>query len=299
MTGSNRQQPRRLSPWEAPPGAGIISPTHPYGGRQGVNADQLGDRVQPFLVSGGLTQFIVSTEPAFDPRPEGIQLVTFQYIPTGTVGFVKQVRVGPYCPPVLSDPWATSGVSGFSGTWQEFDTSAGQAAAGTNGVWRTPFGWESFFDAGENPPQWLWHLRIVQGNPVRDYGVGFNGFDITDPNTWDWIPWIPVPREAYANRGLPGSTPGGGPWTPNRMQATPDAPLQTHAMCPEDCTICLFVTWRQAPFTPRAADSNGTILYDGNNTVYPLLPSYGQLHGYMQSSASAAAGHNALTGWGG
>ena len=80
--------------------------------------------------------------------------------------------------------------------------------------------------------------------------------------------------------------------------------LTTHAMIPENTTVCLFTTWLQEPTVPLGRDANGLILYDpvgpGNlGEVYPLLPSYGQLNGYMQADGRDSARDNARLGWGG
>ncbi len=299
----NQQPNNPPPPWGTLPGT-VGRQQIPGQGTKGVTADTLADGVVPFLASGGATQFLIFAGGAFDPRADGIQLITSQYVPLGKAAWVKQIRVGPYCPPVLVDPWRTSGIAGFVGSWQEFPTSDGQPAAGVNGVWETPMGWLAFHDDERPEPKWEWHLRIIRGD-IQELRRKQGDFDPGNHRTWSYLPGLPVPRAAYSGRGLPGASIAmGGHWGPNPMQATPSAPLMTHGLVPENSTVCLFATWEQTPVTPRGADINGTILYGGNDlelgtTVYPLLPSYGQLHGYMQSDGAGASEVNARHGWGG
>lgn len=288
--------PQRPANWL--PAAPLGPQSIPGQGTPGVTADSLGDGIRPFLVSGGSPQFLVVFGEgfSFDPRPAGIQMVCSVYVPPGTVGFVKQIRIGPYCPPVLVDPWRTTGVQAGLGTWSApLGPDGGNPAAGTNGIWETPMGWQRYADPGEQFPEWQWMLRVVKGNVIAKY-QNTPQFDVTDPTTWDYVPF-PVPRAAYAGTGVPGSPPGGGTWQPNTMQAIPGAPLETHAIVPENTTVMLFATWKQSRVTPRAEDFNGPIVY--GDPVYPLLPTYGQLHGYMQSDGAGASEVNARTGWGG
>lgn len=296
------QQPNNPPPDYIP---GVPTVTRPPIPREGVQAaSSLGDGVEPFLVGGSFPVFIVIDEEGFefDPRPEGIQLLCSIFIPPGRVGFVKQIRVGPYIPPVLADPWATAGVAGFQGSWRAYDDfeEDGPRPGGTNGYYTTPMGWRSYFDV--TIPEWHWHLRYQAGDVVT--ALNFNGFNPSDQKTWAYLPEVPVPREAYTSRGLPGFPPARSMgWGPNAIQCTPEAPLFTHALIPENTTLMLFATWKQDPILPRGQDDQGVINYAGlddpDNRVYPLLPSYGQLNGYMQSAASAAAQQNARDGWGG
>lgn len=265
----------------------------------------LADVIEPFLVSGGATFFIVTEapDPAFDPQPAGVQLCCSVYVPFGRVGFVKQLRVAPFMPTQLVDPWETSGVGNAVTTWRDFDASAGGPVrpGGRNGVWETPFGWESYFDSGacgEQPPQWTWQLRLVQGDIVKDR----KAFSLTDPDTWYLAPDIAVPASAYAG-GIPGAAPGG-IWPGQRMQVIQGDELETHVVVPENTSVCLFTQWTQLPFQPRSNDGESSTIY--GPTVYPLLPSFGQLHGYMQGvretqypKSQTSAQRNARHGWGG
>lgn len=284
----------------------------------GVTADEQGASIEPWLTANGQTRFIVEFEPnSFDPRASGIQLVCSQYVPPGRVGFIKQLWVCPFMPAVLVDPWETSGVQQFGGSWRNPNTvlSGGNSgleyAAGTNGYWRTPFGWESYVaDGGEGPaivPKWRWVARVVKGNieKLRRADGKTGVFDAQDESTWEWAEGIAVPHTATIyGGGLPGSPLGYGMAGPQKMQAPPEYPLTAHWMAPEDTTICLFAIWNQAEILPQGADANGAINYteDGNgNTllVYPLLPSFGRMHGYMQASGRGSAEHNATSGWNG
>ena len=265
----------------------------------------LGDVIEPFLVCGGATFFVQSEAAAFDPAPAGVQLVSHVYVPRGYVGFIKQLRVAPFMPAVLVDPWETAGVvAGVGGdattSWHGFDAVPNSPVrpGGRNGVWETPFGWESYFDAAscfEQPPQWTWQLRLMQGNAARNRAV----FNILDPATWALIPNLAVPVAGYPN-GIPGSAPGGA-WGPQRMQVLQGDELDTHVVVPQDHTALLFVQWTQNEFQPQAVvqtDGAQELLPYGD-LVYPLLPSFGQLHGYMQAVDRMAANENARFGWGG
>jgi hypothetical protein len=272
-----------------------------------------GDVIVPFLASGGMTLFLVDDtgDPGFDPREAGVQFVTFVYVPFGQIGFLKELRVAPFIPPVFADPWNSSGLvspGGLSPAWRTW-TNAGDPnvptvprAAGTNGVWTTPLGWESYFDDGEQAPSWRWHLRLLDGNvnDLRISTLNLPQFGIGNPASWPFVQNIPVPASAYAG-GIPGRAPGPA-WGPQRMQVLQADELATHVMIPENTSLCLFTEWRQTPCTPRAqffVDPDTTDQSYGA-AEYPLLPSFGQLHGYMQGIADAeAVTDNALFGWGG
>ncbi len=259
-----------------------------------------GDTLEPFLVSGGATFFIETSAPPtpFLPAPAGVQLVCSVYVPFGKMGFVKQVRVAPFMPTELTDPWETSGV-GAAGlvSWRDFDSAAlgPIRPGGTHGVWTTPFGWESYFDSfscGEQPPQWTWQLRLVRGDVSKNRRT----FSLLDPSTWYLVPDIAVPLNAYAS-GIPGAAPSGF-WGAQRMQVIQGDELCTHVPVPPDTSICLFTQWTQNLFQPRAS-VDGEPRLDYGDAVYPLLPSFGQLHGYMQAVGRPAAQDNAMFGWGG
>lgn len=259
-----------------------------------------GDTLEPFLVSGGATFFIETNAPPtpFQPAAAGVQLVCSVYVPFGKLGFLKQIRVAPFMPTELADPWETRGIivdDVFS--WRDFDSVAAGPIrpGGTHGVWTTPFGWESYFDAiacGEQPPQWTWQLRLVRGDINKDRAA----FSLLDPATWYLVPNLAVPLLAYAS-GIPGAAPSGY-WGPQRMQVLQGDALDTHVIVPENTTLCLFTQWTQNAFQPRAnVDGVPRVTYGPE--VFPLLPSFGQLHGYVQANDRPCAQNNAMYGWGG
>lgn len=260
-----------------------------------------GDALEPFLVSGGATFFIRTAAPPtpFDPAPAGVQLCCSVYIPRGKIGFLKQLRVAPFMPTQLVDPWETTGFLNEVATWRGFDASgAGPVRpGGRNGVWTTPFGWESYFDSldcGEQPPQWTWQLRLVKGDIKKTRPT----FSLLDPATWYLVPDIAVPLDAYSS-GIPGAAPSGF-WGPQRMQVIQGDELDTHVIVPEDTTLCLFTQWTQEEFQPIALSVGiDTFAQPYGEPVFPLLPSFGQLHGYMQAATRDASYWNAVQGWGG
>lgn len=273
-------------------------------------AQTVGDPVEPFLVSGGLGFFSILGE-GFDPREAGVQLVASVYVPRGKQAFIKQVRVAPFCPPVFADPWLTSGAANFAASWRDFGfggVTTDSRAAAQNGVYTTPFGWESFFEFGGEPeippPTWRWSLRFVQGDALGPKAI--KPFNPIDPSTWQFVDSLPVPAFAYPG-GLPGTAPGP-QWNEQRMQVVQADELTAHVPIPEDTTACLFTRWVQQRVTVRARDSNGQIVYyAAGGGEYPLLPSFGQMLGYMQSLNSPpqdernlnAAAYNIRKGWGG
>jgi hypothetical protein len=278
---------------------GVALPQAPQTPPGKVPPPWLGDVLEPFLVSGGATFFIVTEAPAvvFDARPAGIQLVCSVYVPNGKVGFLKQLRVAPFMPTQLVDPWHTSGIGNTVNSWREFDADGlgPVRPGGQNGVWEAPFGWESYFDSlncGEQPPQWTWQLRLVKGNIANDR----RAFDLTDPATWYLVPDIAVPRAPAYDGGIPGAAPSGF-WGAQRMQVIQGDELDTHVIVPEDTTLCLFTQWTQQEFQPLSND--GETVTEYGPAVFPLLPSFGQLHGYMQSAQAESAILNAKYGWGG
>ena len=112
------------------------------------------------------------------------------------------------------------------------------------------------------------------------------------------MPNIAVPQWVYRG-GMPGGKLSG-VLPPQRVQATPDSPIPVHILCPENTTVCLWAKWSQGPlYVPHAFGSNGPITPwpDTAPVVWPLLPSVGQLTGYMQASGRSAAGENAAFGW--
>jgi len=257
------------------------------------------DAIRPWLVSGGATAFVIGE--GFDPRPAGYQLVAQVYVGLGSVGWLKQLEVGPYCPPQLADPWNTVGGQSLNNpSWNWF--TAGNPpfdsvrAAAQHGIYTTPLGWLSY--QGGDPatqPLWEFTLRMVPGD-TRKRRVAF---DASIPSTWPWQPGIPVPASAYAATGLPGLPLGySGGWDWNPFQACPGAGLQLHGLIPEDTSLCLFARWRQNLVQPFAF-GGGEGYEDLGGTIYPLLPSYGRMLGYVQPNLSLAGQDNALHGWGG
>lgn len=295
-----RRWPQQPDGWLGPVTPPI--PELPGQPRPPTTADTRGDAIRPFFCGDGLPHWIVIVGEVedFDPRPAGIQLVCSQYVPQGFVGFLKQVRVGPYLPAQLGDPWATVGALGPS--WRTFNSGPPafppDRAGATNGIWTTPCGWKSYQWADEVATviEWEWLLRVVPGDVAKLRQT----FDPTDPATWAWQPLLPVPLAGYPS-GIPAGAIGFGDWGPSPFQVLPDAPLQTHALVPEDSSLCLFTRWRQGTVPTEAAIWNGASVdvEDIGPSVYPLLPSYGQLHGYMQPTQSNAGQANAVAGWGG
>lgn len=267
-------------------------------------ASQVGDAQEAWLVSGGFVHHIFYGEGP-NSGPDGAQLLCFQYVPKGYVGWLKQLRVAPFCPSVLAQPWVTSGVVGGAASWVSHDATLGgglDRPAAQNGVWSTPFGWEGYYDQADVaavPPAWRWTLTLVQG----DVGVqrnDFPPFSVGDPASWYLVPNIPVIGSIAYPQGFPGSSPG--KVVPSqRMQVLQSDELTAHVMVPEDTSLCLWARWTQGLYTPRGEDENGTIVY--GDSVYPLLPSFGSMLGYMQALSSiqqpAASVQNARHGWGG
>lgn len=269
-------------------------------------ANMRGDEIRPFLVSGGSSYYLVSNgPPAFNPLTHGVQLITSLYVPNGTVGFVKQLRVGPYMPAQLSDPWLTSGIAGNQASWRKQNRATGLGdfdVPQAGDIWRTPFGWENIFtDDTEQLPTWRWSLRAMQGDIVklRNQGQNIPPFNVLDPASWYLVPNIAVPGSAYSG-GIPGDSVGAD-FSAQRMQCIPGDELETHIMIPQDTTLMLFAEWRQefgAYGTGVVGASDEYVQYS-NDEFVPILPSYGQLHGYMQALTSENSARNATQGWGG
>jgi hypothetical protein len=268
-------------------------------------ATELGDAQEAWLVSGGWVFHPFYGE-GFTTGPAGYQLLCYQYVPAGFVGWVKQLRVAPYMPSVLAQPWVTSGAVGGAASWVGFDASLGDLydrPAGQNGVWTTPFGWEGYFDAQDLaafPPQWRWQMTLVQGDVAR-IRAQLPPYSVGDPQSWQFVPNIPVPAAAYP-QGLPGTAPGKVIGA-QRMQVIQSDELTHHVMVPQDTSVCLWARWTQGLYTPRGQDQNGSIVY--GSPLYPVGPSFGQLSGYMQALSSlyidkpTASVQNARFGWGG
>jgi hypothetical protein len=286
-----RRHPTRLPFGEPPKPQTIGKP----------QALELGDAQEAWLVSGGWL-FHPAYGEGFTTAPGGYQLLAAKFVPPGNVGWLKQLRVAPFMPSELAQPWVTSGVVGGQGSWVGQDAGGDlyPRPAGQNGVWTTPFGWEGYFDAvaGATPPSWRWQLTLVQGD-VNAIRAGMPPYSVADPLSWQFVPDIPVPPSAYP-QGVPGVAPGR-TMGAQRMQVVQADELTHHVMIPENMSLCLWAWWTQGLYTPRGVDENGDIVY-GYDT-YPLLPSFGQLSGYMQSLSSryiehpAASVINARHGW--
>jgi hypothetical protein len=260
--------------------------------------------IEPFLVSGGASFYIDNVTPPFHPAVNGVQLVTSVYVPRGKLGFVKEIRVAPFMPPDLYDPWVTSGINNALTSWRAFDASVGvlERPGGFNGVWQTPFGWENYFDLTDEEsliPQWVWMLHFVRGD-IALIRRNLPPFAVTDPASWYLVPNIAVPVAGYPS-GIPGAAPSGA-FGPQRMQVLQGDKLSTHVVVPEDTTVCLFTRWSQSLFQPKAIttdEETGETVVDYGDPLYPLLPSFGQLHGYMQAVSSEVSIDNSQLGWGG
>lgn len=295
--------------------------------------------IEPFMVSGGQGYYDsvnINTDTA-DVGPSATQLICSVYVPRGKVGFIKEVRVAPFIQPLLVDPWLTTGANGA--TWREFNDAGGYASfedrpyrpAAQNGLWETPFGWESYVPAsaaaGDKPrvpstqPKWVWSIRFLQSGvaalrqqgtniPIASptYEVDGEG-NVTLTGTaqqFYLVPNIAVPTSlVYPGGALPG-TPCAPAFGPQKVQQLPSDPLHTHIMIPENTSACLFAQWTQPALSAiYARDASGLITMiemptgDDAIPIYPLLPSFGSLHGYMQSSVAPQSLQNAQNGWGG
>ena len=296
--------------------------------------------IEPFLVSGG-QGYYDAVNIDTDTAPVGTaatQLVCSVYVPRGKIGFIKEVRVAPFIQPLLVDPWLTTGANGA--TWREFNDAAGYATfedlpyrpAAQNGLWETPFAWESYvpFTAsggGDRPrapgdqPKWVWSIRFLQGGvdalrqqatnlPVSDptYEVDGEG-NVTltgSAGQFYLLPNVAVPTSlVYPGSVLPG-TPCSPAFGPQKVQQLPSDPLQTHIIIPENTSACLFAQWTQPALSAiYARDASGLITMiemptgDDAIPIFPLLPSFGSLHGYMQSGVAPQSLANAQNGWGG
>jgi hypothetical protein len=238
--------------------------------------------ITPFLVSGGRIDWLLQFEPSlFDPRPLGAQLLCYAYIPRGMIGFLKQIRVAPFMPPVFADP-----VFNAPHRWRICDNrllDEPNRPVGQMGVWTTPFGWEAYYDSTLEdrlaPPRWYWHLRLVPGSvdEIRSNRRNVPAFDPSVPASWFLVPEIPVPLSTYS-RGLPGSAPGQ-PWNKQRVQVIQADNLDLHVPIPEHTTICLFTTWNQELINAWERSAAG-IIQVSDRQYFPLLPSWGQMLGY-------------------
>lgn len=262
--------------------------------------EDLGDAMRWWLVSGGATSFLIEEDEGvdFDPIPNGVQLVCSMYVPPGQSGWLKQIRVAPYCPPQLANPW-----QGWPAHWQSFQqvvvvSAAAQTIRATAqaGVYTTPMGWESYFDqASAILPSWQWCLKLLPGtiDKARSAFGAAGPFSFADPKTWYLTEGIAVPASAYPG-GLPFSSPGQH-MPPQRMQVIQADELDLHVLIPEDNTLLLFAYWQQDTVATYSTDIGGTAAVGPR--IPPLLPTFGQMSGYMQVSSSEPAQENATKGW--
>jgi hypothetical protein len=266
--------------------------------------------IQPIYASGGMSYWLSDAGTDYFPQPDGVQLVTHLYIPKGRHGFLKEIRIAPYCPAPLCDPWLTTGANQPSWrAWNRQDegnsTEAGsgfhQPAMGT--LWSTPMGWETAWDtASVILPSWNWTIRFFQGNLDVLRGQGFMNippFNIADPTSWYLVPSIPVPARAYP-AGLPGSSVGPS-WDAQRMQILTGDKVNFHVPVPQDTTVLLFARWSQDAVWARGEMGTSPMITNLNwsERLRPIGPSVGSLLGYTQPMGTAAATENLETGWGG
>jgi hypothetical protein len=303
----------------------------PFAGRPNVQGSS--DIIAPFLVTGGWASFQSETFPngtIYNPAPHGVQLVTSVYIPPGRVGFLKEVRIGPREPAVITDVWKAGGIRGpyastpiadtpFSDVAWRFDTGAqGNRTSQTlwGGIWEEPFGWEAFRDPDSEfsfypAATWHWQMTLVRGSlDALRRSNNIPPFTLDNPASWFLVDNIPVPFgsdgfNAYP-AGLPGS-PVGVQFQPQRMQSNPSDPLAMNLFVGEDTTLCLFATWEQKPvdlgitgITTNSVDPAPTQFFGiEDRGDYLVGPSFGSLLGYTQPSTSVPAVVNATQGWGG
>lgn len=254
----------------------------------------MGDQVRPFCVSGGLPRWLgVAYDASVPPVEEdGMQLLCSFYVGVGAVGFVKLIKACPYKPSLLHNSAYAELVP--AGEDPDIDPASTRPDSDA-GFWTTPFGWEAYQPTDGTAPFWQWYLRFFPGtlenirNPRNAAPFAF-----TDPQSWAYIPSIPVPSFAYQT-GLPGYSPSG--WGAQRMQWFGKEAGEVHIPVPEDCTVALFARWAQSPYSPESFGLNGSGISDYPAQVYPLGPSFGQLVGYTQPLARQAASRNAKFGW--
>lgn len=297
-------------------------PGVPMGGGGSKQAPDAGAVIRPFLVSGGSPYYVDYLDlgaGGFDPITRGTQLLCHSYVGQGQMGFVKQLRVGPYRPSILRDPWETSGIGNTQASWyyisrtETTNPAVNGALPQAYDVWRAPMAWENYWtDEMSVRPAWRWSLRYYQGDifKLRAQQQNIPPFNILNPNSWYLVQDIAVPTDDAYPQGLPGDAPGP-QFSAQRLQHLPDSPLETHLVVPPDTTILLFAQWEQEIVNPIGVpttmlstgyNEGNFIDYDQITNVlqFPLMPSFGQLHGYVQaiSSRSDAALENTELGWG-
>lgn len=332
-----QQRPDSGSPTPPPGKSGTGAPLAlpaPPGAPQFAVATNQSDALQPFLASGGYTFWAQPAEVAegwVDPAGDGAQLVSSVYVPNGKVAFLKEIRIAPLKPSILTNVWNTVGVfQQIPDPAVPFGTFEAQRETRTyTGIWDVPLGWESYDVAsagassgGYIPDPWLgqlawqWQLTLVDG-PLAAIRSARNipPFSFADPVSWFMVESIPVPASVYKG-GFPGR-PAGPLWSPQRYQVLPGDALHTHVIAPENTTICLWARWCNVVVPSEEDDEIGvTLSYqrtdEGTTSLYgvpgggedpgkvPIIgPSVGSLHGYMQPVVSHGSNVNAVLGWGG
>ena len=289
---------RRPAAKKMPRGAKALDLAQPRQAPPASTPQSQGDAISSFLVQGGQPFFRTDFSTS-DPAVAGVQLLGSQFVPRGFTAWIKRLAAAPYCPPALIDPW-----SGWPANFEAFEAlpafglpfARGAARAG---LWRTPFGWESYIYSGtEARPSWRWALTLIPGDIAAQRArLLVPPFDPTVPASWYLVPDIAVPASTYP-QGLPGrAVPGY--VASQRAQVLPDDGFVTHIQIPENNTVCLWAYWTQSSLALRDYAPTGIQLPWPGLEVRPLLASFGMLHGYMQATDRVSAQQNAAFGWGG
>lgn len=281
---------KRQPPRHQQPVAGAYGPRPAAGDVRTDVATDRGGIIEPFLAGGAAVEFLHNDDeenPLFAPEANGVQAVAAFHVPKGYTGFLKELMCVPFGPPQLLARNVPTNWPGFANT----PPFTGERAIPLLGYYETPCGWESQFDPtveGGAIPIWNWHLRLIPGNPF----AGRPPFNVLDAATWAYQLDVAVPASVYP-QGLPGSS----PWPAQRLQVPPWQGFETHVPIPDDTTVSLWATWTQVLFQPAVIVAAGTVYTPYGPTVYPLLPSAGRLHGYIQSAARQETVANAKQGW--
>lgn len=268
---------------ESPRGQEIARDRQLHNGRP---QDQ-GDLIETFYRSGAFSRFFNNGD-----IEDGVQLIAYQYVPAGRTGFIKQIQAVPYLPAALAA--AAGGGWAFSAGFPPVSI-----VDPINGFWKTPAGWKAIV-YNTNPPMdgitavWKWSLRLVDGN-IENIRIPINaGFGLpANFQFWGNAPY-PFPRALYA-AGLPGRLISDVPT--QEVQRFGDEG-ELHIVVPENTTICLFAEWSQQAIAAQMFSLKDDDVYPGETwVVYPLLPSFGYLVGYMQSNTSEATRSAARNKW--
>lgn len=269
-----------------------------------LRPEDIGQTKRQFIRAGGLPFFPVAPAPVppaplFDPQPSGVQLLAALDVSIGETAFVRQLCVAPYCPPQLADPFR-----GWDEHWQDFTPAVwprpipfavapATRATAQASFYTTPLGWLSYLNTGEEvfPIEWSWVLTTMPGTlqTIRS-AARVPAFSTGNVRSWYLTPDIPVPRIAYPN-GIPGTAVA--QVGRQRMQVLPSDAMDLNLVVPGGNCLMLFAEWKQTAVQVRGADSDGGVVVA--NSVYPLLPSFGRMQGYLQPSATPEALDNAVT----